>query len=213
MEGALHVVGERGYRDASVRAILEYSGGHRKQFYDHFASLDDCFQQAYATWIERLGVSLLEAAVSAPGWRTGVRAGLVRLFGFVDEQPSIARSLFVEVHVAGGAGAGHARGGDRAARRGARQRARRDRSPARRHRRPPACSSSAASRPASATCWRRATRAHLGRLAGADAPRGRVLPRQGGGRRGVRGGQGPARARSRRAWRCGTMTELRLRRR
>jgi AcrR family transcriptional regulator len=103
MEGALHVVGELGYRGASVRAILEYSGGHRKQFYDHFANLEDCFQQAYAAWIERLGVSLLEAAVAAPAWQEAVRAGLVRLFRFVAEQPAIARSLFLEVQVAGGA--------------------------------------------------------------------------------------------------------------
>jgi AcrR family transcriptional regulator len=102
LEGALHVVGELGYRDASVRAILEYSGGHRKQFYDHFTSLEDCFQQAYATWTERLGVELLEAAVSAHGWQDGVRAGLVRLFEFVVERPAIARALFVEVQVAGG---------------------------------------------------------------------------------------------------------------
>ena len=103
MEGALHVVGELGYRAASVRAVLEYSGGHRKQFYDHFASLEDCFAQAYAAWIERLGVSLLEAAVAAPGWQAAVQAGLIRLFEFAGERPAIARSLFVEVHVAGGA--------------------------------------------------------------------------------------------------------------
>jgi AcrR family transcriptional regulator len=103
MEGALHVVGELGYRGASVRAILEYCGGHRKQFYDHFTSLEDCFERAYETWIERLGVSLLEAAVSAPGWSAGVQGGLTRLFRFVTEKPEIARALFVEVHVAGGA--------------------------------------------------------------------------------------------------------------
>jgi AcrR family transcriptional regulator len=103
MEGALHAVGELGYRGASVRAILEFSGGHRKQFYDHFDSLEDCFEQAYGTWIERLGVSLLEAAVSVPGWGAGVQAGLVRLFRFVTGKPLIARALFVEVHVAGGA--------------------------------------------------------------------------------------------------------------
>lgn len=103
MEGALHVVGELGYRGASVRAILEYCGGHRKQFYDHFDSLEDCFEQAYEAWIERLGVSLLEAAVSAPSWAPGVQAGLIRLFRFVTEQAPISRALFVEVHVAGGA--------------------------------------------------------------------------------------------------------------
>jgi AcrR family transcriptional regulator len=102
MEGVLHAVGEHGYRGASVRAVLEYSGGHRKQFYDHFDSLEDCFGQAYAAWIERLGVNLLEAAISVEGWRAGVRAGLVRLFRFVAERPAIARSLFVEVQVAGG---------------------------------------------------------------------------------------------------------------
>jgi AcrR family transcriptional regulator len=103
MEGVLHVVGEVGFRVASVRAVLEYSGGHRKQFYDHFESLEDCFAQAYEAWVERLGVSLLEAAVSASGWQASVRAGLVRLFGFVVERPAIARSLFVEVQIAGGA--------------------------------------------------------------------------------------------------------------
>jgi AcrR family transcriptional regulator len=102
MEGVLHVVGELGYRAASVRAVLEYSGGHRKQFYDHFESLDDCFRQAYATWIERLGVDLLEAAIAADGWRASVRAGLIKLFRFTTERPTIARSLLVEVHVAGG---------------------------------------------------------------------------------------------------------------
>lgn len=102
MEGALRAVGALGYRGASVRAVLEYSGGHRRQFYDHFDSLEDCFQQAYRTWIDRLGVELLEAAIGADGWLAGVRAGLIRLFQFIAERPEIARSLFVEVHVAGG---------------------------------------------------------------------------------------------------------------
>lgn len=103
MEGALQVVGELGYRGASVRAVLEYSGGHRKQFYEHFESLEDCFAQAHGLWIERLGAEILEAAVPAPGWQSAVQAGLIRLFRFVTEQPRIARALFVEVEVAGGA--------------------------------------------------------------------------------------------------------------
>jgi AcrR family transcriptional regulator len=103
MEGALHVVGEVGYRAASVRAVLEYSGAHRKQFYDHFDSLEDCYGQAYEAWIERLGVDLLEAALGAGGWRQSVQASLVRLFDFVVERPTIARALFLEVQVAGGA--------------------------------------------------------------------------------------------------------------
>ena len=102
MEGVLRVVGEVGYRAASVRAVLEFSGGHRRQFYENFDSLEDCFAQAYETWLKRLGVTLLEVAVAVEGWRPAVRTGIMRLFQFVVEEPAIARSLFVEVHIAGG---------------------------------------------------------------------------------------------------------------
>jgi AcrR family transcriptional regulator len=101
MEGVLLACGELGFRETSVRAILEHSGGHRAQFYKDFESKEDCFAQAYAVWIERLCVSVLEAAATAPGWEAGVRAAIVRLFQFVTARPAIARSLFVEVQIAG----------------------------------------------------------------------------------------------------------------
>jgi AcrR family transcriptional regulator len=101
MEGALLAAGEVGYREASVRAILEHSGGHRAQFYRHFESKEDCFAQAYATWVDRLCVDLLEAAASASGWEAGVRAALVELFRFVSAKPAIAGALFIEGQIAG----------------------------------------------------------------------------------------------------------------
>lgn len=101
MEGVLVASGELGFRETSVRTILEHSGGHRAQFYKDFESKEDCFAQAYATWIERLCVDLLEGAVSTPGWEAGVREAIVRLFRFVTARPAIARALFVEVQIAG----------------------------------------------------------------------------------------------------------------
>jgi AcrR family transcriptional regulator len=101
MEGVLVASGKLGYRETSVRVILEHSGGHRAQFYKHFESREDCFAQAYATWIERLCVDLLEGAATAPGWEAGVRETIVRLFRFVTAKPAIARALFVEVQIAG----------------------------------------------------------------------------------------------------------------
>jgi AcrR family transcriptional regulator len=101
MEGVLVACGELGFRETSVRTILEYSGGHRAQFYRHFESKEDCFAQAYALWIERLGVSLLEAAATTPGWEAGVREAIVSLFRFVTARPAISRSLFIEVQIAG----------------------------------------------------------------------------------------------------------------
>lgn len=102
MEAVLAAVGSLGYRATSVRAILERSGGHRAQFYEQFGSKEACFEHAYATWIERLGVGLLGAAATAGGWRPGVRSALTGLFEFVEERPEIARALLVEVQVAGG---------------------------------------------------------------------------------------------------------------
>lgn len=101
MEGVLAVCGELGFRETSVRAILEHSGGHRAQFYKHFESKEDCFAQAYAVWIERLCVDVLEGAATAPGWEAGVRDAIVRLFRFAIARPAIARALFVEVQIAG----------------------------------------------------------------------------------------------------------------
>jgi AcrR family transcriptional regulator len=101
MEGVLAACGELGFRETSVRSILEHSGGHRAQFYQHFESKEDCFAQAYAVWIDRLCVNLLEAAATTPGWEAGVREAIVRLFQFVSARPAIARALFAEVQIAG----------------------------------------------------------------------------------------------------------------
>lgn len=101
MEAALEACGELGFREASVRSILERSGGHRAQFYDHFEGKEDCFAQAYSAAIERLVVDLLEAAASTPGWEAGVRAAIARLFELVVARPALARALFIEVHIAG----------------------------------------------------------------------------------------------------------------
>jgi AcrR family transcriptional regulator len=101
MEGVLLAAGELGYRETSVRSILEHSGGHRAQFYKDFASKEDCFAQAYASWIERLCASVLEAAATTPGWEGGVRAAIARLFEFVTVRPAIARALLIEVQIAG----------------------------------------------------------------------------------------------------------------
>jgi AcrR family transcriptional regulator len=101
MEGVLVACGELGFRETSVRSILEYSGGHRAQFYQHFESKEDCFAQAYGAWIERLYAELLEAAASVAGWEAGVREAIARLFQFATARPAIARALFVEVQIAG----------------------------------------------------------------------------------------------------------------
>lgn len=102
MEAMLAAAGELGYREASVQNVLERYGGHRVQFWQRFASKEECFAIAYATWADRLATELLAAALAEGEWRRGVRAGLVAFFDFVEERPAVARALLIEAEIAGG---------------------------------------------------------------------------------------------------------------
>ena len=102
MEAMLTAAGELGYREVAIQGVLERYGGHRVQFWQRFASKEDCFAAAYATWADRLLTELLSAALAAGEWRRGVRAALVSLFDFVEARPALARALLIEAEIAGG---------------------------------------------------------------------------------------------------------------
>lgn len=102
MEAMLTAAGELGYREVAVHHVLERYGGHRVQFWQRFASKEDCFAAAYETWADRLAAQLLTAALDEGDWRRGMRAALVALCEFVDEHPDVARALLIEAEIAGG---------------------------------------------------------------------------------------------------------------
>ncbi len=102
MEAALEACGERGYRDATVQDAIDRYGGYRYQFYKHFAGKAECYIAAYEFEVERRYAELQALAAAQPSWRRGLVAMLYGLADFLCEQPSLARGLLVEVHVAGG---------------------------------------------------------------------------------------------------------------
>jgi AcrR family transcriptional regulator len=102
MEAILVACGELGYRGTAVGDVLERCGGHRVQFWERFATKEDCFAVACATWFDRLVAELLTAAVAEGDWRRGVRAALVALLGFAEQRPALARALLIEAEIAGG---------------------------------------------------------------------------------------------------------------
>jgi AcrR family transcriptional regulator len=102
MEAALEACGERGYRDATVQDTIDRYGGHRQQFYAHFANKAECYAAAYEFEVERLYAALQARAAAEPSWQQGLVAVLRGLAAFLRERPTFARGLLVEVHVAGG---------------------------------------------------------------------------------------------------------------
>lgn len=103
MAAMLELSGEIGYNRATVRRVLERSGGHLGQFYLRFRNREDCFAAAHEAEVERLYSALVAAGHEQPSWREGLRAALSELFGFAVERPQIARAILSEVYVAGGA--------------------------------------------------------------------------------------------------------------
>lgn len=101
MEAMLVACGELGYRELAIKDVLARSGGHRVQFWQHFADKEECFALAYEAWADRLVAELLAAAAAAADWRGGMRAALVSLFRFLDARPQLARALLLDADVAG----------------------------------------------------------------------------------------------------------------
>jgi AcrR family transcriptional regulator len=98
----LAVCGEKGYRRVAVQDVIDRYGGNRVQFYRQFASKADCYAAAYEHEAGRLVERIFAASRAEPVWRLGLRAGLAELACFAAADPSLARGLLVEVHVAGG---------------------------------------------------------------------------------------------------------------
>jgi AcrR family transcriptional regulator len=90
---------ELGYANLTVQAVLDRAGASRARFYREFDNLDDCYASAYGKQIELLSRRLLIGC--GGGWESGLEQALRVLQELVEENPRLARALFVEVNVAG----------------------------------------------------------------------------------------------------------------
>jgi len=103
----LELCAERGYRDLAVGAVIERSGYHRAGFYRHFANKAECFESAWAAEAVRWWDQLAAAAEAEPDWRRSFCAALNGAAALIEKRPGPARSLLVEVNVAGGEALAH----------------------------------------------------------------------------------------------------------
>ncbi|MGV1049717.1 MAG: TetR/AcrR family transcriptional regulator [Solirubrobacterales bacterium] len=102
LDGMLDAVGEVGYEGTSVRTVLDRTDVYRQAFYDHFASKEDCYLQAYDAGVERVEAGVRAAAAGEVAWTGQLRAGLGAFLDFLDAEPNVGRALIVEVHPVGG---------------------------------------------------------------------------------------------------------------
>ncbi len=66
------------------------------EFFDAFESVEECFLAALDEGVARLSVAVYGAAALERDWLARVRAGLVGLLGFVDDEPAWGRLVLLD---------------------------------------------------------------------------------------------------------------------
>ncbi len=108
------VASERGAGAASVAHVVARAGVSRRTFYDLFEDREDCFLATFDEALAQAAMTVLPAyeGQARPrsgttqrggqaGWRERIRAGLLALLVFCEEQPALARLCVVEALAAG----------------------------------------------------------------------------------------------------------------
>jgi AcrR family transcriptional regulator len=95
------VVSERGRSSATVAHVVARSGVSRRTFYEVFDDFEDCFLAALDQSVERAREYVLAEYESGQKWSIRVRAGLVGLLEFLEDEPAMARLCIVETLGAG----------------------------------------------------------------------------------------------------------------
>jgi AcrR family transcriptional regulator len=108
IDGFVLVVAEHGYAGVTISKVTEAAGVTKKAFYDHFATLDDCFLAAYEYGTGMLMALMSQAYQAAPSWPEGVQAALRVLLKVLAAEEPFARASVVELGAAG-PGVRHAR--------------------------------------------------------------------------------------------------------
>ena len=92
----VNVVAERGYRAASVEAVIGRARVSRRTFYELFGSIEECFGEVLVDGLVRSKAIMSEAYERESHWEGGVREALAGLLVLFDSEPKLARVWFIE---------------------------------------------------------------------------------------------------------------------
>jgi AcrR family transcriptional regulator len=95
------VAAESGVSAATVAPVLARAGLSRRTFYEFFECREDCLLAALDNSVDRVSALARSAWLSPQRWLDRVRASLVVILSFFDDEPAMARLLVVESLAAG----------------------------------------------------------------------------------------------------------------
>ncbi len=101
LTAAAEAVEEVGYARLTVAQVIARARVSRKTFYDLFEDREDCFLAVFDQTVEQISALVGEAYAREPGWRDGMRASVLAMLRFMDDEPGLARICVVEALGAG----------------------------------------------------------------------------------------------------------------
>jgi AcrR family transcriptional regulator len=97
----IDVVSERGRSNATVAHVVARSGVSRRTFYEVFDDFEDCFLAALDQSIVHASQYVMAVYDPAEKWRIRVKAALIGLLEFLEDEPGMGRLCIVETLGAG----------------------------------------------------------------------------------------------------------------
>src|SRR6185437_3859633 len=97
----IDVVSERGRSDATVAHVVSRSGVSRRTFYEVFEDFEDCFLAALDQSIARASEYVGGAYEPSAKWHVRIRAALIAVLEFLEDEPSMGRLCVLETLGAG----------------------------------------------------------------------------------------------------------------
>lgn len=92
----VEVVCDVGFQAASVARVTGRAGVSRRTFYDLYEDRGECFLAVFDEIVAQAGTRVTAAYEGEHKWVDGVRAGLLALLAFLDEEPELARVCVVQ---------------------------------------------------------------------------------------------------------------------
>ncbi|WP_292935866.1 TetR/AcrR family transcriptional regulator [Noviherbaspirillum sp.] len=97
LEGMAHAVAAKGYAETTIADIVREAAVSRRTFYEHFTTKADCLIALYEAANRSALAVLREAIDPAQDWQEQVEKAMGAYFACLAQNPTLVRTLFVEI--------------------------------------------------------------------------------------------------------------------
>ncbi|MBY4899137.1 TetR/AcrR family transcriptional regulator [Cupriavidus sp. AU9028] len=104
VKGLAQALSAKPYADLTITDIVREAGVSRRTFYEHFEGRSDCLLALYAAASRQALQALREAIAPGRPWREQVENGLRAYLGHLGGNPTLLRTLLIEIWTLGDAG-------------------------------------------------------------------------------------------------------------